>query len=81
MNQSTSSNPSQPHSPAFAPLPLGEVTRKPERPLRICIASFDLVGPIRNGGVGTAFTSLGEALATAGHDDTLLYLSGQWCEN
>jgi GT2 family glycosyltransferase/glycosyltransferase involved in cell wall biosynthesis/Tfp pilus assembly protein PilF len=51
------------------------------RPLRICIASFDLVGPIRNGGVGTAFTSLGEALAAAGHEVTFLYLSGSFCEN
>lgn len=50
-------------------------------PLRICIASYDFVGPVRNGGVGTAFTSLGEALAAAGHDVTLLYLSGDFCEN
>lgn len=51
------------------------------RKLRICIASIDLVGPVKNGGVGTAFTSLGESLAAAGHEVTLLYVSGQWCEN
>ena len=51
------------------------------RPLRICIASFDFVGPVKNGGVGTAFTSLGEAMAAAGHEVTLLFVSGQWCEN
>jgi glycosyltransferase involved in cell wall biosynthesis len=50
------------------------------RKLRLCIASFDFIGPVRNGGVGTAFTSLGEALAAAGHEVTLLYLSGQHCE-
>ena len=49
--------------------------------MKICIASFDFVGPVRNGGVGTAFTSLGEALARAGHDVTFLYLSGNFCEN
>ena len=46
----------------------------PAQRVRICIASFDFVGPIRNGGVGTAFTSLGEALADAGHEVTFLYL-------
>ena len=53
----------------------------PGRRLKICIASFDFVGPVRNGGVGTAFTSLGESLARAGHDVTFLYLSGNFCEN
>src|SRR5438477_12563382 len=60
-------------------LPISEAQGK--LPLRICIASFDFVGPVRNGGVGTAFTSLGEALAEAGHEVTFLYLSGQFCEN
>ena len=60
------------------PAPAGA---RPARPLRICIASFDFVGPVRNGGVGTAFTSLGEAMAAAGHEVTLLFLAGRWCEN
>ena len=64
----------------FPALPAADDARPP-RPLRVCIASFDFVGPVRNGGVGTAFTSLGEALAAAGHEVTLLYLSGDWCEN
>ena len=54
---------------------------KSPRPSRVCIASFDFVGPVRNGGVGTAFTSLGEALAAAGHEVTFLFLAGRWCEN
>jgi len=49
--------------------------------LKVCIASPDFVGPVRNGGVGTAFTALGEALAAAGHQVTLLFLGGDWCEN
>src|SRR5580765_2101319 len=43
------------------------------RRLRICIATSDLLGPIRNGGVGTASAVLAEVLAEAGHDVTLLY--------
>src|SRR5205809_6901345 len=65
---------------SFPSLPIREVTAA-KLPLRVCIASFDFVGPIRNGGVGTAFTSLGEALAEAGHEVTFLYLSGSFCEN
>ena len=64
----------------YPALPIDGAAR-PSRKLRVCIASFDFVGPVRNGGVGTAFTSLAEALAAAGHEVTLLYVSGQWCEN
>jgi glycosyltransferase involved in cell wall biosynthesis/predicted Zn-dependent protease len=66
--------------PAHPPLPRSPADA-PRRRLKICIASFDFVGPVRNGGVGTAFTSLGEALARGGHDVTFLYLSGNFCEN
>ncbi|TCH97114.1 glycosyltransferase [Roseococcus sp. SYP-B2431] len=41
--------------------------------MRICLLSLDMLGPIHNGGIGTAFTSLAEALAAAGHDVTLAY--------
>lgn len=74
-------NPSRATTPAsFPPLPQRAGAPTP-RKLRICIASQDFVGPVKNGGVGTAFTSLGEALAAAGHEVTLLYIGGQWCEN
>jgi glycosyltransferase involved in cell wall biosynthesis len=43
---------------------------------RVCIVSLDLIGPIRNGGIGTAMTALAEALAADGHAVTLLYPSG-----
>ena len=72
-------NPSSAPAP-FPALPVNQLTPAP-RKTRVCIASFDFVGPVRNGGVGTAFTSLGEALAAAGHEVTFLFLAGRWCEN
>lgn len=48
--------------------------------IRICIVSPEFIGPYRNGGIGTACTSLGDALAAAGHDVTLLYTRGRYCE-
>lgn len=43
--------------------------------VKICIASPDIVGPIANGGVGTACTALAQTLAAAGHSVTLFYTS------
>lgn len=40
---------------------------------RICLLTLDMVGPIRNGGIGTAFLALAETLVAAGHDVTILY--------
>jgi glycosyltransferase involved in cell wall biosynthesis len=54
----------------------GEPTR-----LRICIATEDIVGPVRNGGIGTTYSALSELLAKLGHDVTILYLKGQEVEN
>jgi glycosyltransferase involved in cell wall biosynthesis len=50
------------------------------RALKICIVTNDIVGPIRNGGIGTAYYSLGVALARAGHDVTVLFGLGLHCE-
>lgn len=44
--------------------------------LRICIVSPDVMGPIRNGGVGTACAALAQELALAGHEVTLCYALG-----
>jgi len=44
--------------------------------LRVCIASPEFVGLYKNGGIGTAYTAMAEALAEAGHDVTCLYLGG-----
>jgi GT2 family glycosyltransferase/tetratricopeptide (TPR) repeat protein/glycosyltransferase involved in cell wall biosynthesis len=64
----------------FAGLPLlGNTGSK--RPLKVCIASREFVGPIRNGGIGTAYTAMGHALAAAGHQVTLFYTQGRKCEN
>ena len=48
---------------------------------RVCIATSDIVGPIRNGGIGTHYTTLAETLAKAGHTVTLLYTLGDYYEN
>jgi len=52
-----------------------------QRKKKICIVSDDLLGPIRNGGIGTACSTLGEVLARAGHEVTLLYSLGQFSED
>ena len=58
------------------PQPEGEA-----RALRICIATEDIVGPVRNGGIGTTYSYLAQMLAKMGHQTTILYLRGQECEN
>ncbi|MEK0085644.1 glycosyltransferase [Benzoatithermus flavus] len=45
--------------------------------MKICIATLDIVGPIRNGGIGTAYTQLALLLAQAGHEVTIAYLLGE----
>ncbi|MGO8945310.1 MAG: hypothetical protein ACLQJ7_16770, partial [Syntrophobacteraceae bacterium] len=70
------------HEQAFFPpmrqeqSPQGTVSR----PLRICIVSPEFVGPHRCGGIGTAYTELGKALARAGHHVVFLYSRGEYCE-
>ena len=44
------------------------------KPPRICIVSYEFVGPFKNGGIGTAYTSMAEALAEAGFSVTCLYV-------
>jgi glycosyltransferase involved in cell wall biosynthesis len=53
--------------------PLSASGQRLDRRLRVCIASYEFVGPTRTGGIGTAYTSLAEALADAGHEVTVLY--------
>ncbi len=48
--------------------------RLPPGSLRICIATPDIIGLTRNGGIGTAYANLAFALAAAGHEVTILYL-------
>lgn len=49
-------------------------------PSRICIVTADITGPIRNGGIGSAYYSLARLLADAGHTVTVLYALGRHCE-
>ena len=49
--------------------------------LKLCIATEDIVGPIRNGGIGSTYTYLSKMMAEEGHDVTILYLRGDYCEN
>lgn len=51
------------------------------RRLRICIATEDIIGPVRNGGIGTTYAALAEFLAGLDHDVTILYLKGHEVEN
>lgn len=51
------------------------------RPLNVCILVSDFVGPVRNGGVGTAYRYLAEFLVEHGHKVTVLYTPGDQCEN
>ena len=48
---------------------------------RVCIASPDISGPIKNGGIGTAYKALATALARGGHDVTILYPHGTHSED
>jgi len=56
------------------------IAGRPARPLKVCIATEDIVGPIRNGGIGTTYTHLSFLLAKAGHDVTIFYPRGRHSE-
>ncbi|MGA2583110.1 MAG: glycosyltransferase [Tepidisphaeraceae bacterium] len=51
-----------------------------QNPLDICLCTADFVGPVRNGGIGTAYHALARTLREAGHRVTVLYALGEWCE-
>lgn len=53
--------------------PSCDQTAQGRGPARVCILSFEVVGPSKNGGIGTANTSLAIALAQADNDVTLIY--------
>jgi glycosyltransferase involved in cell wall biosynthesis len=59
--------------PNLSALPEG---REPWRKLRCCIATEDIAGPVRNGGIGTTYANLAELLVQLGHESTILYLKG-----
>ena len=59
----------------FPSLPKIDVPRGSRLP-RVCIATWEIEGPSRNAGIGTAYTSLADALKRAGYDVTILFLLG-----
>ncbi|MEM7170921.1 MAG: glycosyltransferase, partial [Pseudomonadota bacterium] len=65
----------------FPGLPTLEQPLDPHRPLRICIITPDIVGPVRNGGIGTAYRYAADLLTSAGHQVTILYILGNHSEN
>jgi len=49
----------------------------PDMPLpSVCLVTAELVGPSKNGGIGTATTGLAVALARAGHEVTVYFTRG-----
>ena len=47
----------------------------PGPPKRICIATPDILGPIKNGGIGTAYHHVARRLAAWGHDVVIAYVN------
>ena len=48
---------------------------------RICIATPDIIGPTRNGGIGTAYYNMALCLSEQGFKVTILYLLGHYEDN
>jgi hypothetical protein len=48
-----------------------------KRPLHICIASPEFIGPAQHGGTGMAYTAMAQTLAAAGHQVTCLFLGAK----
>ena len=47
----------------------------PAPPKRICIATPDILGPIKNGGIGTAYHHVARMLAAWGHEVVIAYVN------
>ena len=62
--------------PSFSPAPAKDPGHS-ERPLNICIASPEFIGPTGYCGIGIAYTAMAQALTTAGHHVTCLYLGAR----
>ena len=57
---------------AALPAPASEVKPK------VCIVTGEIVGPHKNGGIGTSMTGLAETLASSGLPVTILYTGSVW---
>lgn len=52
-----------------------------DRTLSVLIATEEIIGPVRNGGIASTYYHLARGLARQGHKVTVLYLKGQKVEN
>ena len=66
---------------SFPSLPRFELENSSKRGLRVCIATEEIFGPVRNGGIASTYYHLARVLSDSGHSVTVLYLKGQVCEN
>jgi O-antigen biosynthesis protein len=60
-------------TPVFPNLPV-QPSGDEHRVARVCIATYEILGPSKSGGIGTAYHSLATALTAANHQVTILYL-------
>ena len=65
----------------FPGLPRFHVDRLAGKGLRVCIATEEIFGPVRNGGIASTYYHLARILTDDGHMVTVLYLKGTRCEN
>eukprot|EP00899_Mesostigma_viride_P028429 jgi/Mesvir1/8771/Mv02685-RA.3 len=54
----------------------GEVEGGDVRKLKVCLVTCEVVGPVNNGGIGTAFTEMAYSLRRRGHQVTILFTEG-----
>jgi glycosyltransferase involved in cell wall biosynthesis len=66
-----------PAPPEYRQLRDMEYVGTPARP-SVCIVTNEVVGPFKNGGIGTSMTGLAELLASDGVGVTVLYTGGIW---
>ncbi len=47
-----------------------------KKPLRVCIVTEEIIGPVRNGGIASTYYHLSKGLAANGHEVHVLFLKG-----
>ncbi len=63
------------------PMPRPSATRTLDDRLRILIVTPDIHGPVRNGGIGTAFSALAISFVRWGYEVSILYALGDYTES
>ena len=48
-----------------------------QKPLRVCIATEEILGPVRNGGIASTYYHLAVGLSAQGHEVTVVLLKGK----